>query len=210
MEVESCSSHVGPDALVRAGEPCSPSCRAQRGWAGEGTHSTSSFYSVAQGKLHPYVCLVALTLYLATIAAAPAQRMSGGILGPSASVKPPGVTNVNIEQRLNEQVPLDLTLRDETGKLVRLGDYMGKKPVILSLVYYRCPMLCNELLAGLESALNVVKFDVGNEFDVLTVSFDPKDTPEAATAKKADILKRYKRPGAEQGWHFLTGSQESI
>jgi protein SCO1/2 len=82
-----------------------------------------------------------------------AQSMSGGILGPSASVKPPGLTNVGIEQRLNEQVPLDLAFRDDTGKAVKIGDYLGKKPVILSLVYYRCPMLCNELLVGLESAL---------------------------------------------------------
>jgi protein SCO1 len=139
-----------------------------------------------------------------------AQSMSGGILGPSAAVKPPGLTNVGIQQNLNEQIPLDLAFRDETGKAVRIGDYLGKKPVILSLVYYRCPMLCNELLVGLESALKVVKFDVGKEFDVLTVSFDSKDTPEAATAKKAEILKRYNRSGSEQGWHFLTGSQESI
>jgi protein SCO1/2 len=136
--------------------------------------------------------------------------MTGGILGPSASVKPPGLTNVGIEQKLNEQIPLDLAFRDETGKPVHLGDYLGKKPVILNLVYYRCPMLCNELLVGLESALKVLKFDVGKEFDVVTVSFDPKDIPEAATAKKAEILTRYKRAGSEQGWHFLTGSQDSI
>ena len=138
------------------------------------------------------------------------QGMAGGIMAPSASVKPPGLTNVAIEQRLNEQVPLDLAFRDEAGKPVHLGDYLGKKPVILSLVYYRCPMLCNELLAGLESSLKVLKFDVGKEFDVLTVSFDPSDTPEAATQKKADILKRYRRAGADAGWHFLTGPQESI
>ena len=139
-----------------------------------------------------------------------AQGVAGGIMAPSASVKPPGLKNVAIEQRLNEQVPLDLAFRDETGKPVRIGDYLGKKPVILNLVYYRCPMLCSELLAGLESSLKVLKFDVGKEFDVITVSFDPSDTPEAATAKKADILKRYKRAGAENGWHFLTGPQESI
>ena len=139
-----------------------------------------------------------------------AQSMSGGILGPSAAVKPPGLTNVGIEQRLNEQVPLDLAFRDETGKAVKIGDYLGKKPVILSLVYYRCPMLCNELLVGLESALKVLKFDVGKEYDVLTISFDPKDTPEIATSKKAEILNRYKRAGAADGWHFLTGPQESI
>jgi len=140
-----------------------------------------------------------------------AQNMnSGGIMAPPASVQPPGLKNVGIEQRLDQQLPLDLTFRDETGKTVRLGDYLGKKPVILSFVYYRCPMLCSELLIGLESTLRVLKFSVGKEFDVLTVSFDPSDTPELAAAKKAEILKRYGRPDAAAGWHFLTGSQASI
>ena len=152
----------------------------------------------------------AFLVVLALSCIACAQSMTGGILGPSASVKPPGLTNVGIQQNLNQQIPLDLTFRDETGKAVHLGDYIGKKPVILSLVYYRCPMLCNELLVGLESALKAVKFDVGKEFDVLTVSFDPKDTPEVATAKKAEILNRYNRSGSADGWHFFTGPQESI
>jgi protein SCO1/2 len=165
-----------------------------------------------RGRLSPHLLKFALVLstMLLPPAAASAQSMTGGILGPSAAVKPPRLTNVGIEQRLNQQIPLDLAFRDETGKAVHLGDYLGKKPVILSLVYYRCPMLCSELLVGLESALKVLKFDVGKEFDVVTVSFDPKDTPEAATAKKAAILNRYKRTGAEQGWHFLTGPSESI
>ena len=134
----------------------------------------------------------------------------GGIMAPPSNMRPPGLKNVGIEQRLNEQVPLDLQFRDETGKPVKLGDYFGKKPVILSLVYFRCPMLCSELLSGLEGSLKGVSFDVGKEFDVLTVSFDPKDTPEAATEKKAEALKHYRRQGAAAGWHFLTGSQESI
>jgi protein SCO1/2 len=154
--------------------------------------------------------VVALSTLLVVAVLASAQSMTGGILGPSASVKPPGLTNVGIQQNLNQQIPLDVTFRDETGKAVHLGDYIGKKPVILSLVYYRCPMLCNELLVGLESALKAVKFDVGKEFDVLTVSFAPKDTPEVATAKKAEILNRYNRSGSADGWHFLTGPQESI
>jgi protein SCO1 len=150
-------------------------------------------------------------LLLALVYTASAQNMnSGGIMAPPATVKPPGLKNVGIAQNLNEQIPLDLTFHDETGKTVRLADYMGKKPVILSFVYLRCPMLCSELLIGLESALKVLKFDVGKEFDVVTVSFDPTDTPTLAAAKKAEILKRYNRPGAENGWHFLTGSQESI
>jgi protein SCO1/2 len=138
------------------------------------------------------------------------QGMTQGILSPPANVRPPGLKNVGIEQHLNEQIPPDLTFRDETGKPVRLGDYFGKKPMILNLVYYQCPMLCGEVLAGLESALRVLKFDVGKEFDVLTVSFDPRETPEMAAAKKAQFLKRYGRPSAAQGWHFLTGPQESI
>ena len=138
------------------------------------------------------------------------QAMTQGILSPPANVRPPGLKNVGIEQRLDEQIPPDLTFRDETGKSVQLGDYFGKKPIILNLVYYRCPMLCGEVLSGLESALRVLKFDVGKEFDVLTVSFDPKETPEMAAAKKTEYLKRYGRPGADQGWHFLTGPASSI
>ena len=131
-------------------------------------------------------------------------------MAPPANLRPPGLRNVAIEQRLNEQLPLSLGFRDETGKAVRLGDYFGKKPVILSLVYYRCPMLCSEVLAGLEGSLRALSFDAGKQFNVVTVSFDPKDSPEAATQKKAVILKGYKRSGAAEGWHFLTGSQASI
>ena len=138
------------------------------------------------------------------------QSMTQGIMSPPANVRPPGLKNVGIEQHLDEQIPPELTFRDETGRSVRLGDYFGKKPVILNLVYYRCPMLCGEVLSGLESALRVLKFDVGKEFDVLTVSFDPRETPAMATKKKAEFLKRYGRPIAADGWHFLTGPQISI
>ena len=138
------------------------------------------------------------------------QNMSTGLLSPPANVRPPGLKNVGIQQNLNGQIPGDLVFRDETGKSVRIGDYFGQKPMILSLVYYKCPMLCGEVLAGLSSALKVLKFNVGDEFNVLTVSFDPKDTPEIGAAKKAEYMERYGRPGAEQGWHFLTGPQSSI
>ncbi len=138
------------------------------------------------------------------------QGMTQGIMSPPANMRPPGLQNVGIEQHLDEQIPPHLTFRDETGKPVRLGDYFGKKPAILNLVYYQCPMLCGEVLSGLESALRVLKFDVGKEFNVLTVSFDPRETPDMATKKKAEFLKRYGRPGAAEGWHFLTGPQESI
>jgi protein SCO1/2 len=156
--------------------------------------------------------LIAAAVLAACVLNLPAQGqgMTQGILSPPANVRPPGLKNVGIEQHLNEQIPPGLTFRDETGKAVQLGDYFGKKPMILNLVYYQCPMLCGEVLSGLESALRVLKFDVGKEFDVLTVSFDPKETPEMAAEKKAEYLKRYQRPGAAEGWHFLTGPAASI
>lgn len=151
------------------------------------------------------ICIFALLLGTAF-----GQGMTQGTISPPANLRPPGLKNVGIEQHLNEQIPADLAFRDETGKPVRLGDYFGKKPMILNLVYYQCPMLCGEVLSGLESALRVLKFDVGKDFDVLTVSFDPHETPAMASAKKAEFIKRYGRPGAADGWHFLTGPQESI
>jgi len=123
---------------------------------------------------------------------------------------PPSLRNVRFDQRLNEQVPLNLVFKDETGTPVKLADYFGKKPVILVLAYYRCPMLCTEVLNGLVRALLNVPFDVGKEFNVLTVSFDHRETPALAAAKKKTYLERYGRPGAENGWHFLTGEEDSI
>src|SRR5262249_19790828 len=116
-----------------------------------------------------------------------------------------------IDQRLNELVPLDAIFRDEEGREVRLGDYFGKRPVILALVYYSCPMLCNQVLNGITSGLDVLKgFDIGREFDVVTVSFDPHETPDLARQKKETYIKWYKRPGAAEGWRFLNGDQENI
>jgi len=156
--------------------------------------------------------MLAVTVLAASVLSVPAwgQGLTQGPLSPPANVRPPGLKNVGIEQNLNEQIPPSLTFRDETGKAVTLGDYFGKRPMILNLVYYQCPMLCGEVLNGLESALRVLKFDVGKEFDVLTVSFDPKETAQMAAVKKAEYLKRYGRPGASEGWHFLTGPAASI
>jgi protein SCO1/2 len=137
-------------------------------------------------------------------------QMNNGVMSPPANTRPPRLENVGIEQHLDAQVPPDLTFRDETGKTVKLADYFGRKPLILNLVYYNCTMLCGEALAGLASAMRLVKFDVGNEFDVVTVSFDPRETPAMAAAKKKDYVGRYGRPNAAAGWHFLTGQQESI
>jgi protein SCO1/2 len=127
-----------------------------------------------------------------------------------AGVRPPITREVGIDQRLNAQVPLDLPFRDEDGRPVRLGDYFGRRPVVVALVYYECPMLCTQVLNGLISALGVLSFDAGREFDVVAVSFDPKEGPGLASAKKRAYLERYGRQGAERGWHFLTGDEPSI
>jgi len=127
-----------------------------------------------------------------------------------ANYRPAILRNVGIDQKLNQQVPLDLPFRDENGNTVRLGDYFGQKPVILSLVYYDCPMLCTASLNGLDQSLKEVKFNLGTDYNVVTVSFDPTEKPPLARAKKAIYVGLYGRPGAAAGWHFLTGDQASI
>jgi protein SCO1 len=129
---------------------------------------------------------------------------------PPVDQRPPGLEGVGIEQRLRAQVPPELVFHDEQGNAVKLGQYFGKRPIILNLVYYTCPMLCGEVLNGLTSALTVMTFNVGKDFDVLTVSFNPRETPALAAAKKQIYVKRYGRPGAGEGWHFLSGSDQSI
>jgi protein SCO1 len=132
-------------------------------------------------------------------------------MGDPAQDHLPDVLNtVKIDQRLGQQLPLDATFRDETGKTVRLGDYFGKKPVILSLVYYQCQILCMEDLNGLVGALEMVKLTPGKDFQIVIVSIDPAETPAMAAAKKAFYVKRYGRPETEAGWHFLTGGQSDI
>ena len=127
------------------------------------------------------------------------------------TVAPPGLEGVGIDQRLNEQVPLELTFKDEQGKTVKLGDYFqAGRPVILNLVYFQCPMLCTEVLNGLTSALKVIKFVPGNQFEVVTVSIDPRETPALAANKKEMYLKKLGNPEAAKGWHFLTGEQPQI
>jgi protein SCO1/2 len=123
---------------------------------------------------------------------------------------PPVLREVGFDQRLDEQVPLDLPFRDEAGRAVRLGDYFGDRPVILVLAYFKCPMLCTEVLNGLVRALLDVPLRPGRDFEILTVSFDPREPPELAAAKKKTYVERYGRPGAEEGWHFLTGDQDAI
>ncbi len=153
-------------------------------------------------------------MLLATYAAAqdairlPTERQREAV--PPAGAMPALLQEIGLDQKLNERLPLTLAFRDEQGRSVTLGDYFGRRPVILSLVYYECPMLCTQVLNGLTSALSVMNFTIGKEFDIVTVSFDPGETPELARAKKAAYLERYARDGAGDGWHFLTGDAREI
>ena len=124
--------------------------------------------------------------------------------------RPPILRDIGIEQRLGQPLPLDAIFQDESGRAVRLGQYFGEKPVILVLAYYNCPMLCTEVLNGLLSSLRTLSFDIGKEFEIVTVSFDPRDKPSDAGAKKTPYVNAYHRTGAAAGWHFLTGGSGSI
>ena len=133
--------------------------------------------------------------------------------GNPAAGLPKALNDVKIEQKLDQQLPLDLVFRDESGQQVKLGQYFGKKPVVLAFVYYDCPMLCTQVLNGMVTSFRVLPFQIGNEFDVVTVSFDPRETNTLAAAKKkvyVDYLPEKMRAGANNGWHFLTGDQANI
>lgn len=127
-----------------------------------------------------------------------------------AEGKPAALTNVGIDQHLDQQLPLDLKFRDEFGKPVKLGDYFGQRPVILTLVYYTCPMLCSEVERGMASTFKVLKFEPGREFDAVSVSINPNETPQDAMAEKEKFMKFYDRPGTESGVHLLVGDQANI
>ncbi|MHB1033086.1 MAG: SCO family protein [Pirellulales bacterium] len=128
----------------------------------------------------------------------------------SAAEQPEVLRKVGFDQRLNAQVPLDLVFMDENAHPVKLGTYFGKKPVILVLAYYECPMLCTFVLNGLVQSMRDLPFTAGAEFNVVTVSFNPRETPDLAAAKKRSYVASYGRPGAAEGWHFLTGKQDAI
>lgn len=125
---------------------------------------------------------------------------------------PKVLNEVGIQQKLNEYIPLDTEFKNENGEIVKLGEYFGKRPVVLALVYYECPMLCSEVLNGLTGSIKGVSFDVGKEFDVVAISFDARENekPELARNKKESYVKRYGRENSANGWHFLTGTQDSI
>ena len=159
--------------------------------------------------------LVASAPVLAQSPPGPSSPLYGArpAAGNPSSGLPKALTDVKIEQKLNQQLPLDLVFTDENGQQVKLGQYFGKKPVVLALVYYDCPMLCTQVLNGMVTSFRVLPFQVGNEFDVVTVSFDPRETSALAAAKKkmyVDYLPEKMRASASSGWHFLTGDQANI
>ena len=161
-----------------------------------------------------FLALILATICMTLLAtSARAQSPQAGMApdpGEPAKSRPGLLGKIRIDQRLNEQVPLDIPFTDESGREIRLGDLFGKRPVILALVYYECPMLCTQVLNGLVTALGVMNFEPGKEFDVVAVSFNPREGPGLASQKKANYLKRYGRPHTSAGWHFLTGREDSI
>ncbi len=152
--------------------------------------------------VHPVLAALAASAVVLAAPLAAASPPARGLLSPAREI--------GFDQKLGDRLPLDLRFRDETGAMVRLGDYFGRKPVVLSLVYYRCPMLCGLSLEGIASSLKTIAFDAGREFEVVTVSFDPRETPDLARGRKERSIDLYGRPAAAPGWHFLTGDEASI
>jgi protein SCO1/2 len=149
---------------------------------------------------------IVVLLVLGAIAAA--QPYKDRQAAVAASVLPPGLRNVGLDQRLNGQVPLGLAFRDEAGRELPLASYFGSRPVILALVYYQCPMLCTQILNGLVISLRGMSLESGRDFEVVAVSIDPTETPVLAERKRTEYLRRYAKSSA--GWHFLTGNEPQI
>jgi protein SCO1 len=152
---------------------------------------------------------IGLTLSALLLATAGAAQTRPTSVVPD-NVMPGPLKAVHYDQRLGEQVPLELPFRDDAGRPVKLGDYLGSRPAVLILAYYRCPMLCDMVMQAAERGLKPLSLDPSKDFDVIVASIDPTDTPERAAMKKRDLLQRYGRPGTEGGWHFLTGPPPSI
>ena len=157
-----------------------------------------------------FVALAGSARLQGQMAAGPASAGFKREAGVVSSALPQALREIGFDQNIDQRVPLDTTFRNEAGATVRLGDYFGSRPVVLVFAYYDCPMLCTQVINGLSSALGVMSLNPGKDFEIVTVSFNPHDTPASATAKKAVYLERYRRPGAAEGWHFLTGDQPQI
>ena len=138
-------------------------------------------------------------------------QQSYSLVDPNLKPKlPKGLEGVGIDQKLDQQLPLNVQFRDEAGRTVTLGSFFHGKPVLLAPVYYRCPMLCTQILNGMVGALKAVSFDPGRDFEVVAFSFDPRDTPETASAKRLNYVRRYGRANTANGFHFLTGDEANI
>jgi protein SCO1/2 len=156
----------------------------------------------------PYAIVAAAVLLLAAWNV-PAETVPNNV-GAAAAALPAPLVNVGFEPPLDGAMPLDRPFRDEDGNGVRLGDYFGHGPVVLAFVYYGCPLLCNQVEQGVVGVLRMLSFTPGRDYQVVFVSFDSRETPEMAAVKKKQALAFFHRPGTDSGWHFLTGSQESI
>jgi protein SCO1 len=151
---------------------------------------------------------IATVLLLAAFAGS-AQMIPDNV-GQSSKGLPPALVNVGFDPQLNAQLPLDVTFNDENGHPVLLRDYFGQKPVVLTFVYFTCPMLCSQVEQSLVGTLKMISFNPGKDYEVVLISMDPSDTPDEALKKKHEALSRFARPSTEAGWHFLTGKKESI
>lgn len=149
-------------------------------------------------------------IVLLTMASLSGAQMIPENVGQSSNGLPPDLVNVGFDPQLNAQIPLDLAFTDEMARSVQLRKYFGKKPVVLAFVYFRCPMLCNQVEQSLVGTLKMISFNPGTDYDVVFISIDPSDTPEEALKKKHEAMSRFARPATEDGWHFLTGSPEAI
>ena len=156
-------------------------------------------------------CKLGLVFALLFTAATARAQMTPDNVGQPASGMPTILKGVGFRPELNAQMPLDASFKDETGKDVRLGDYLHtQKPVLLAFVYYGCPMMCTQLEQGVVGSLRMLSFNPGRDYEVVFVSFDDRDTPEMAAAKKTTAMNKFRRPETSSGWHFLGGSKESI
>jgi protein SCO1/2 len=158
--------------------------------------------------------LMAAVIAAMLIAPAVARGQGMGMPAPPeinpVSKKPAILDKVGIDQKIGQQLPLDVVFKDETGRDVRLGEYFGTRPVVMALAYYECPMLCTQVINGMTGALKTLSFEAGKDFDVVVISINPVERPTLAAQKKANYLKQYARPETAGGWHFLTGSELSI
>jgi len=152
--------------------------------------------------------VIALALLL-SLGACHAQMIPDNV-GQSSNGLPPALANVGFDPQLNAPIPLDAAFTDEMGTPVRLRDYSGKKPIVLVFVYFNCPMLCSQVEQSVVGTLKMISFNPGTDYQVVFLSFDPSDTPDAALTKKHEAMSRFARPATQAGWHFLTGSKESI